>query len=67
MRVRSGYSTTILPVSQKGLKVDYDLLLMLGEIPSFDTRSKIISPSKPAALAASHQTLKKMMNEFNIK
>lgn len=63
MRVTTAYGTTTIPVAQKGLKVDYDLLLMLGEITSFDTRSKIISPSKPAALAASHQTLKKKNHE----
>ncbi|KAK3027441.1 hypothetical protein RJ639_042081 [Escallonia herrerae] len=40
----------------KGLEVNNHLLLMIAEVSASDSRPEIISPSKPAALAASKQT-----------
>ena len=42
-----------IPVAKKGLYVVIHLLLMFSEVPTFDARPEIISPSKPAALTAS--------------
>ena len=36
--------------------MDDHLLLMVSEVPTFDPRPKVISPSKPATLATSKQT-----------
>ena len=50
--VQGGFGGYI-PVAKKGLEVDNHLLLMFSEVPTFDARPEIISPSKPAALTAS--------------
>lgn len=49
---------TFLPVSQKGLEVDYHLLLLISKVTTFDPWPEVISPSQPATLTASKQPWK---------
>lgn len=56
--VQGGFGGYI-PIAKKRLEVDDHLLLMFGEVTTFDARPEIISPSKPAALTASKQTCPK--------
>lgn len=44
-----------VPISQKSLKVDDHLLLVICEVTTLDPWPKVISPSKPATLTTSKQ------------
>lgn len=44
----------LIPVSEESLEVEDELLLLLREVAALDSRPKVIGPSKPATLAASH-------------
>lgn len=52
---REMIESEILPIAQKSLKVDDHLLFLVSKVAPFDPRPKVISPPKPATLAASVQ------------